>query len=97
MLLRLQSPQSATSPDTFAPATEFATCAKGTSPDTLAPATAFAVVAVVANVAKGTSLTFAPEIFVKPAPLPINDPVPLCNCNVTCVSNKITVSIKITT
>ena len=69
-------PAKLTSPDTFAPATEFATCAKGTSPLTLAPATAFAVVAVVANVAKGTSLTFAPVIFVKPAPLPLNDPVP---------------------
>ena len=42
----------------------------------LAPATALAVVAVVAKVAKGTSLTFAPLILVNPPPSPINVPVP---------------------
>ena len=42
----------------------------------LAPATALAVVAVVAKVANGTSLTFAPLILVNPPPSPINVPVP---------------------
>ena len=41
-----------------------------TVPETFAPATALAVVAVVANVAKGTSLTFAPAIADKFAPSP---------------------------